>query len=204
MHSYVCYTFNSNTVTQSQWGKLCGFVTKQAKKHVNHPALANMGINTESGLLQNIHNKRRWTTGDGEVAVLEYQDEIVGISCVENSERVGKLTIGGIRCWLDDRHRNTNQVTTYLLDSNLSWSKNSGAVAMMLTFNDYNKIIYDGICKKAAGRAAGLGRVWSSWWNDCMPIDNQLNVRFTKQWCVIKPIEQHALQNVISELLNNE
>ena len=201
--NYFCYTIASDTIKPAQWAKLCDFVNYQLMFHTAHPAGPNMGMENNAGLLNNIHLKKRWTQDTGEIAILEYQDRIVGVSCVEKSQLHQRLSIGGIRCWLDADHRNNNQVTRYLLAANLQWSIKHNASSMLLTFNDYNKIIYDAICKKTAGKAAGLGGVWSNWWNDCIALDTKLNIRFTEQWCVLKPIDLSGTQQIIRELRNH-
>ena len=203
MTNYLCYSITSDLIAPDQWLRLCDFVDSQASVHGSHPAMANMGMEDDAGLLNNIHNKKRWTHGTGEIAVLEYENRIVGVSCVEKSQLHPRLCIGGIRCWLDANHRTNNQVSRYLLASNLRWSAAQQAWAMLLTINEYNKIIYDAICKKSAGKAAGFGNIWSSWWNDCVALDIKLNIRYTNQWCVLKPINPQGTQEIAKELISN-
>lgn len=190
-----CY---SDDITDSQFHKLQQFVKGQQALS-DHPAIKNMD-NSINGLLHNIETKDRWTKTDGEISILNHSDTVIGVSAVEFSNLHPNLSIGGIRCWLDPNFRNDQLVTTYLLNSNLEWSKNNGMWAMMLTFNDYNKTIYDGIKRKSIGKSIAIGNIWSNWWDDVLVIEKQLYIRYTQQWCVLKPIIFKA--NVIFEELN--
>ena len=198
--SYLCERLSSDNISANQWQDICQFVEVQRLRHPDHPAIDNMLIDHQAGLLFNIKNQLRWTKDQGEITILRHGNIMIGISCVEHTAVAPQLTIGGIRCWLDDQHRQHNQVTRYLLSSNLLWSKLQNAAAMMLTFNDYNKQIYDAIVRKSSAKAAGLGKVWSSWWNDCLAIPNPVNIRHTPQWCVLKPLD-HYQTLVIAEAL---
>jgi len=199
---YTCDSVTSDTLSNELLQKLELFVSNQQNEHHDHPAVINMGHNPYTGLLWNIQKQHRWQSAQGSIAILLHSDKIVGLSCVELSDEYKNfnITIGGVRCWLDKRHRTENQVTKYLLSQNLSWSIKQKADAMMLTFNDYNKIIYDTIRNKTQGRAAGLGKIWSSWWNNCICISRPLIVRNTAQWCVLKPINELVTLQIAKEL----
>lgn len=197
---YSCSQTTCNSITNIDWVDLCNFVHAQSREHPDHPALSNMLLDTDAGFLHNINNNTRWTDSNGEIAILRFNTEIVGVSCVEISEFHPTLSIGGIRCWVDQRHRSSNQVSKYLLSANLQWSIDRNLSAMMLTFNNYNKIIYDAICRKSSGHAVGFGKIWSNWWDDCIPILSPLSIRHTEQWCVVKPINIDDTQQLLSEI----
>ena len=174
---------------------------KQSQKHPDDPAVVNMTSTPPAGFLYNLDEGIRWKH-DGEIAVVRHVREIVGISCVESSDMHPRLSIGGIRCWIDDQHRSSQLASRYLLSSNLKWSMEQGKWAMMLTFNHYNRRIYDGICRAASGRLVAVGNIWSDWWKDCMPLKRQLNIRNTMQWCVLKPIDAHGsieIQHILED-----
>lgn len=164
------------------------FLVRQVEQNPNVPACDNMLWKDNAGLLDNIKHKKRWTKGTGQISILKKDSAIIGISCVELSD-IKELSIGGIRFWIDTNHRSKNVETTYLLADNLQWSVNSKMSGMLLTFNDYNKWIYDSIKRMTHGKAAGFSKIWSSWWKDCIVLDKQMLIRYTKQWCVIKPID---------------
>lgn len=152
------------------------------------PALVNMGYDGPAGLAYLAKNNIRWTHGCGRIDFLLDNNKIVGISAVEISPNSAIFSSGGNRCWLLPKYRSNNEITKYLLASNLQWSKDFGCIGMILTFNDYNKWIYNTVKKRVAGKAGALGTVWSDWWNDCIPFERQLNVHYTPQWAIVKPI----------------
>jgi hypothetical protein len=193
----------SDNISQDQFGDLYDFVEKQKEQHPNHPALTNMLDSSKSGLLWNILNKQRWTTGHGEIAMLYHGVNVVGVSCVEKWDEHPSLTIGGIRCWLDKDHRTNQQMSTYLLAANYEWSQRRKAVGMLMSFNDYNKIIYDTIVRKKTGKTVGFARIWSNWWNDCLILTKPVYIRYTHQWCVIKPIDCAGCSELYIRLENN-
>jgi len=152
------------------------------------PALVNMGYEFPAGLGYLVTNNSRWTEKTGRIDLLLDDGKIVGVSAVETSSLSTVFGSGGNRCWLLPKYRVHNEITKYLLTSNLQWCTDRGHVGMILTFNDYNKWIYNTIKKRVKGQAGALGPVWSNWWNDCVPFERQLNVFNTPQWAVVKPI----------------
>jgi hypothetical protein len=199
-------TTHSDTIDPELYNKAVSFVQDLAKDNDNKIrtlALVNMGLESSSGLLWNIANKARWTKEQGEIALLfSDTDEIVGVSCVERSIKTG-ISIGGIRTWVLPEYRNKNVVTNMLLNSNLEWSTANDMYGMLLTFNSYNKWIYTGIKRKANGQGAGLAKIWSDWWNDCIIIDRPLKIRYVDQWCVAKPTgkcEPSVLKTMLDEI----
>ncbi len=162
------------------------FLTEISKETL--PALANMGYDEPAGLGHIAKNKIRWTSGLGQIDFLVDEGKIVGVSAVEISSTSSVFSSGGNRCWLLPKYRGNNEITKYLLASNLQWAKEQNHVGMILTFNNYNKWIYDTVKKRIAGRSSALGTVWSNWWNDCIPFDRQLNIHYTPQWAIVKPI----------------
>lgn len=159
-------------------------------KAVNAPAYANMGEEGPHGFLFLVNNKKRWTMDRGQIALLYDNDKnsIVGISAVEHSTLHDDLGSGGNRLWVLPKYRQNNAVSKYLLDSNLQWCAENNKVGMLLTFNDYNKKIYDSIKKFSSGQGAALGNIWSDWWNDCVVLPRMIRIHNTPQWAVIKPI----------------
>ena len=196
---YVYERFTGKTITVGQRKDLQYFVEKQTRCHQEDPAIINMSSLPPAGFLYNLDAGIRWSD-DGEVAIVRHLGRIVGISCVESSDLHPLLSIGGIRCWIDRQHRTEKLASRYLLSSNLAWSREQGKRAMMLTFNHYNRRIYDGVCRAVSGRMVAVGNVWSDWWKDCMPITHQLEIRNTMQWCVLKPIDEtgsHEIFNIL-------
>jgi len=186
-------TTSSDTIDPALYNLLVRFVQQIILDNPKIPASKNMGLDSESGLLWNIENKKRWTADKGEIAILiNDQEEVVGVSCVEKTEQA-LLSIGGIRTWVLKPYRGKNVVSNMLLGSNLEWSTQNDMAGMMLTFNDYNKWIYDGIKRKVSGSAPGLDKIWSNWWDDCVVIARPIKVRFVNQWCVIKPTGRHSV-----------
>lgn len=173
-------------------------------KEDKSPALANMGYTPPGGLGYLAKNKLRWTSDTGQITMLvDDSDRIVGISAVETCSLSTVFGSGGNRCWLLPKYRTNNEITQYLLSSNLMWCKKQNHIGMMLTFNDYNKWIYDTIVKRVSGKSSALGKVWSIWWNDCIPFKTQLTVFDTSQWAVIKPISK-SLPAILDAMKNVE
>jgi len=154
------------------------------------PALINMGHTSPSGLAYIAKTNQRWTKASGELAFLYNHDTelIVGVSGVEHSTLSDKLGSGGNRCWVLPEYRTHNEVTSYLLSANLDWCNARGKAGMLLTFNDYNKWIYDTIAKLSTGKGAAFGNVWSDWWGDCIILPRKIMLFDTPQWAVVKPI----------------
>jgi len=168
------------------------------------PAIVNMGYDGPSGLGYIVNNQSRWTKEKGRIDFLLDNGKIVGVSAVETSSLSNVFGSGGNRCWLLPKYRSNNEITKYLLASNLEWCAKQQHVGMILTFNDYNKWIYTTIKKRARGQAGALGSIWSAWWNDCVPFERQLNVFHTPQWAVVKPIASvdivvDGMQNIDQE-----
>jgi hypothetical protein len=152
------------------------------------PALENMGYDSPAGFCHLAKNNLRWTANTGQIDLLLDNGHLVGISAVETSLLSSVFGSGGNRCWLLPKYRSKNEITKYLLASNLQWCADQQHVGMILTFNNYNKWIYSTIKKRTQGQAGALGKVWSTWWNDCVPFEHQLNVFNTPQWAVVKPL----------------
>lgn len=163
--------------------------------HDKSPAVVNMGYDSPAGLAYLAKKHARWTAGAGQIDFLLDNNEIVGVSAVETSSLSTAFSSGGNRCWLLPKYRSDNSITRYLLASNLKWAKEQQHLGLILTFNNYNKWIYDTIKRRIAGNGSALGTVWSNWWNDCIPFEKQLNVFYTPQWAVVKPIENAEAVN---------
>lgn len=186
--NYSIQRFTSDTIPIKILSDLEQFVKNQEIEHNSHPAMKNMGYEPYTGLLFNISNKLRWADNIGSISILYNNLDIIGISCSEISEFDPNFGIGGIRCWLDSSFRTDQLITKHLLNDNLNWCKQKKLHGMILTFNDYNKWIYNAIKRKRDNKAVSLAKVWSNWWNDCIIIDSQIKIRNVDQWCVIKPI----------------
>jgi len=154
----------------------------------NSQALPNMGHDAPAGLMYIAQKNLRWQQGQGHIAFLYDSDQIVGVSCVEHSTLHVELGSGGNRCWLLKEYRLNHIVSKYLLSSNLNWCEQNGKKGMLLSFNNYNKWIYDSIAKISSGQGRPLGRVWSNWWNNCLVFPRMIRLFNTLQWAVIKPV----------------
>lgn len=186
---YACEIITSEQVDHILLTEIRSFVTAQQQQHPLHPAVRNMTEDDSAGLVYNIKNRTRWTSTQGSIAILRYRSSIIGISCAEHGELHPALGIGGIRCWLDTKHRSQQLMSRYLLEANLQWNRSFHKMGMLMTFNDYNKWLYHAITRVNQGRrAAGISKVWSNWWQDTISLPHPLIVRSTPQWCVAKPI----------------
>lgn len=166
------------------------------------PAFVNMGPQMPMGFLHLVDNFKRWRAKDGQISLL-YDDtsgSMVGISAVEHCQLSEELSSGGNRCWILPKYRQNNEITKYLLKSNLDWSRSQGNAGMMLTFNEYNKWIYDTIVKLSTNSGATLGTVWSDWWDDCIALPRMVRLHNTPQWAVIKPLSKERCEPLIEEL----
>jgi hypothetical protein len=182
--------FHTNSNDFAQYESLYnGFLKTIAD--TESPAWANMGEDTSSGLLFLVKNKKRWTKDSGQLTFLYDKDveSIVGVSGVEDCPLHSDIGSGGNRCWVLPAYRGDHTVSRYLLTSNLEWCRQNNKVGMLLTFNDYNKTIYDIIVRFSQGKGSALGSIWSDWWADCIPLENKIRLHNTPQWAVIKPLE---------------
>ncbi len=167
------------------------------------PAIVNMGYDAPAGLVYLVKKNARWTKKTGGISLL-YDDDIgsvVGVSAVEHSTLSDKLGSGGNRCWVLPQYRKNNEVTRFLLTGNLQWCSQQHKAGMLLSFNDYNKWIYDTIAKLSSGRGAAIGTVWSDWWDDCVVLPRKVNLFDTPQWAVIKPLANKPdVLKIVSEI----
>lgn len=157
------------------------------------PALCNMGYDAPAGLMYIAQQRQRWFQGQGHIAFLYDQDQIVGVSCVEHSTLHIELGSGGNRCWLLNEYRSNNEVSKYLLASNLEWCKEKSKKGMLLSFNNYNKWIYNTIARISSGQGRPIGRVWSNWWDNCVILPRMIRLFNTPQWAVIKPVSNNYI-----------
>ena len=154
------------------------------------PSAINMGTEDNVGFLFSVDNLKRWTTNNGQIALLYDNQNIAGVSAVETLYINPSLGSGGNRCWLLPAYRSTNEITTHLLNANFNWCKQNDKAGMVLTFNDHNKWIYDTIKKLSTNTGATLGTVWSKWWSDCIVLPRRIRYFNTRQWAIIKPIDR--------------
>lgn len=166
------------------------------------PASANMGLEDNVGFLFSVDHLKRWTKDTGEIALLydNLTELIVGVSAVETLYINPLLGSGGNRCWVSPKYRANNEVTSFLLNSNLKWCNENEKVGMVLTFNDYNKWIYSTISKLSNNSGTTLGTVWSKWWNDCIPLPRKIRYFNTHQWAVIKPIDKPMCLEIATDI----
>lgn len=157
------------------------------------PALSNMGYDPPAGLMYIAQKNLRWFQGQGHIAFLYDKNQIVGVSCVEHSTLHVELGSGGNRCWLLQDYRSNNEVSKYLLASNLDWCKEKSKKGMLLSFNNYNKWIYNTIARISSGQGRPLGRVWSNWWDNCVILPRMIRLFNTPQWAVIKPVSNNYI-----------
>jgi hypothetical protein len=169
------------------------------------PAAVNMGHEPPAGLVYLLKGQHRWNKDSGEIALLHNDDtnSIVGISGVEHSTLLPELGSGGNRCWLLPDYRKKNEVTRFLLKRNLEWCVEHDKKGMLLSFNNYNKLLYDAVVKINKGRAAAIGTVWSNWWKDCIPLPRQIMLFNTPQWAVLKPLGNNAEMSKIVKKLDS-
>ena len=168
----------------------------------NSPAAVNMGEADNVGFLFSVNHLKRWTNHTGQIALLYDNQNIVGVSAVETLYINTLLGSGGNRCWLLPDYRSNNEITTYLLNSNFNWCKQSGKAGMVLTFNDHNKWIYDTIKKLSTNSGATLGTVWSKWWDDCIALPHRIRYFNTRQWAIIKPIDRASCLEFAEDINN--
>lgn len=166
------------------------------------PALCNMGYDAPAGLMYIAQKQLRWQQGQGHIAFLYDHNQIVGVSCVEHSTLNEELGSGGNRCWLLEDYRRNNEVSTYLLAANLNWCAENNKKGMILSFNNYNKWIYDTITRISSGQGRPLGRVWSRWWNNCVIFPRTIRLFNTPQWAVIKPVSNNYMVDLDEMVLD--
>ena len=193
----------SDTIDPALYTKAVSFVQDIIRDDPRSPAVINMGLDSKAGLLWNISSKSRWTQNKGEIAfLLNEAEDIVGVSCVERTAQA-MLAIGGIRTWVLKPYRGKNVISGMMLNSNLDWAANNQMAGMLMSFNEYNRWIYEGIRRKVNGKGAGLAKIWSNWWDDCLIVERPIKIRHTNQWCVIKPTgmqDESVLRDIMGGL----
>lgn len=175
---YTFESFASDTICNADFMRLVEFVESE---QTDSPAFGNMGWNNSAGLLYNIHNKLRWTTTQGRIYIAIHETRIVAVSCIE---LVGTWSIGGIRTWITKDHRSSH-LPSKILDQQVQWAYTNNCNFLLLTFNNYNQAIHTAVAANTKHRVAAG---WSDWWDDCVAVPDQIIIRYTAQWAVIKPV----------------
>lgn len=188
------------------------FIKRMSKDEGKVHIISNMDESEPSGLLYLIQKERnehrRWTKDNGQIDLLYdvVSGSVVGVSAVEESDLDTNYASGGNRLWMDKDYRINHNITKYLLNSNLEWAKDKNKKGMILTFNEYNKLIWEVIADsyKTGTTPSSFGGVWSDWWTDCIPIEDPIIVHSTKQWAVIKPInaDKEEIKSDIGRIQN--
>ena len=174
-------TYYSDTINDGDLKNIEEFVREA--EHSDEPAAVNMGWEPPAGLLYNIRNRLRWRSDQGQIVVITDQSKNVAISCVEYPEGDYTWAIGGIRTWITPEYR-SRQIAHHFLSVHYKWAKIRGCKFLLLTFNEYNKSAWHAIKEPKFRKAAN----WSSWWDDCLAVEEPLIIRNTTQWVVIKPV----------------
>jgi len=193
--TYTFWSTTSDTITAAEFDKLAAFV-KQETANSTEPAAVNMGQDNTAGLLYNITNQLRWRSDTGAIYVAEHRDRIVAVSGVEYAEHTGSWAIGGIRTWITPEHR-AQKLPGQFLERQTEWARTHGCSFMLVTFNDYNRALH--VAVRRGLYRASLG--WSMWWDDCLAVTDPVTIRYTPQWCVIKPVLQSDNQVNLQELI---
>ena len=190
--TYKFWYTTSDTVTSKEFDKLAAFITQETSASTE-PAAANMGLDSTAGFLYNIKNQTRWRNDAGAIYVAEDNNQIVAVSCVEYAEGATSWAVGGIRTWITPTHR-TYQLPGKLLNQQTVWAQAHNCNFMLVTFNDYNRALHTAVQRGIYSKSLG----WSTWWDDCIAVPNPVSIRYTPQWCVIKPVlEQDTSVNLL-------
>lgn len=194
MYTYESYC--SDTITAEEFTRLENFVAEA--RISDEPAAPNMNWAEPAGLLYNIKHQLRWRSDQGCIYLVLADNQPVAVSCVEYPEHATTWAVAGVRSWITPAHRSTH-VASFFLNIHLKWAAERKCNFVMLTFNDYNRAAWSAVANGSKyRRAAG----WSSWWDDCYAMPNQIMVRSTMQWCVIKPVACQDNTNNAAELIS--
>jgi len=188
--TYTTWSTTSDNITAAELDKLAAFIDQEITNSTE-PAAANMGLASTAGLLYNIKNQLRWQTDVGAIYVAEYNQHVVAVSCVEYSENTRTWAIGGIRTWISPAHR-IQKLPGRFLEQQTEWARAHDCNFMLVTFNDYNRALHTAVRRGLYRASPG----WSMWWADCLAVAEQVTIRHTPQWCVIKPI--HCCDNQVN------
>jgi len=168
--------------------------------NTNEEAFENMGDNAPSGFLYIVKNNWRWTKDSGQISLLYSGTNIVGVSAVEQStlsDRIGSVG----RHWISSAYRGKySDGSMALLESGIQWCKDNGKAGMVITFNDYNKPLFDLISREKKGPYPR----WNDWWADWIPLPRVVLVLGVLQWALLKPlIPVNELLPILSEIDKN-
>ena len=193
--TYTFWSTTSDTITAEEFNRLADFIKRETTASTE-PAAANMGSDSTAGFLYNIKNQLRWRSDTGAIYIAEYRGDIAAVSCVEYSENTRTWAIGGIRTWISPAHR-IQKLPSQFLEQQAEWAQAHDCNFMLVTFNDYNRALHTAVHRGLY--RVGLG--WSMWWADCLAVAKQVTIRYTPQWCVIKPIHCRDNQVNLKELI---
>lgn len=193
---YLVESYYSDTIVPGEFDRLARFVKEC--DHSLDPAAVNMQWLAPAGFLHNIKGQLRWRSDQGKIFLILDQEHPVAVSCVEFPESVDSWAVGGVRTWITPTHRST-QLARVFLDQQWQWAVERNCNFMLLTFNDYNKAAWNAVRMAARYRRAAN---WSTWWDDCLAVPDQILVRNTLQWCVIKPVQCSNNRLNLQELID--
>ena len=193
MYQYESYY--SDTITPDDFARLESFLKEC--DHSDDPAAANMQWQKTAGFLYNIKNQLRWRTDQGKIFLILDQGQPVAVSCIEFPEHSHNWAVGGVRTWITPAYR-SRQLASFFLNKQMQWAVERNCNFILLTFNDYNKAAWTAVKSDAKYRRAAN---WSAWWDDCLAAPDQIRVRNTLQWCVIKPVQCNNNHQNLQELI---
>lgn len=133
-------------------------------------------------------NTNRYSSPNGEFFLVIYQSEIVGCSGIYVSDFNTDFVIAGCRTWINTDHRNKSLPRELLLPAQKKWAQDRNAVAIGLTFNDYNKNLINTWKRKRLGEHRSPRQPHHLFYNNFNEVEFPVTIQYTKQWVIYEKL----------------
>ena len=183
---YQLVTFNNDTAEQCF--EFCRLASLQ-----DDPAAVNMWAEdwkTQTHTLPYIlTNSNRYSGNNGVFFLVIHQSEIVGCGGIYFSEFNSKFALAGCRTWINPAHRNKSLPREILLPAQKKWAIDRGAVAVGVTFNDYNKNLINTWKRKRLGEQRSHRQPHHLFYSNFNEVDFPVTIQYTKQWLIYEKLD---------------
>jgi hypothetical protein len=186
MTSYQLVTFNEDI--KEEFFKFCKESSLQ-----NDYAAVNMWANdwqVQSHTLPYIlSNTNRYSSPNGEFFIILDNSKIIGCSGIYFSDFNSRIALAGCRTWITNEYRNISLPREILLPAQKKWAKDRNALAVGLTFNDYNKNLINTWKRVRLGEQRLPRQSHHLFYNDFNEVDFPVEIQYTKQWIIYERLD---------------
>ena len=133
-------------------------------------------------LLHIILKKDRFKEGNGMLSLLYDNNKL--ISFAGAYKHTDNILICLVRAYTRKKYKSKTLLGTYILPEEIKFAKEIGCEKAWLTFNDYNKTIYDGLKRVSKGKGVILGTKTPNIYKQATFYEEPLIIQNTMQYVV--------------------